>query len=153
MVVGEVVVDHGLVGKGIVHSDGGDSRSSDLGRLSNLGGGGLHGLETASLDMPEGGHESLLGLGDVHVVVKVGIGDLWGLDVIVDWHQVDVLPGLNRLVHGGEGILGGHDLGGVLEGEGSHGGEADGESLKHLSVKKSNFLSQNKTHDFVHSGN
>ena len=135
MVVGEVVVGHVVVGKGIVNSDGADSRSSDLDRLSNPGGGGLHSLEAASLDIPEGGHESLLCLGDVHGVVKVGIGDLWGLDIIVDWHQVDVLPGIYRLVHGGEGILGGLDLGGVLEGEGSHGGEADGESLKHLMVK------------------
>ena len=144
VVVGEVVIGHVVIGKGVVDSDGGDGRSSNLDRLSNLGGGGLHGLEAASLNIPEGGHESLLGLGDIHGVVKVGVGDLWGLDIIVDWHQVDVLSGLDCLVHSGEGILGGLDLSGVLEREGSHGGEADGKSLKHLTVKYKNFLSQIK---------
>ena len=144
VVVGKVVICHVVVGKGVVHSDGGDGRSSNLDRLSNLGGGGLHGLEASSLNIPEGGHESLLGLGDVHGVVKVGVGDLWGLDIIVDWHQVDVISGLDRLVNGGEGILGGLDLGGVLDREGSHGRDADGKSLKHLTVKYKNFLSQIK---------
>merc|ERR1719227_62527 len=103
--------------------------------LNNLGSRSLHGLEAASLDIPEGGHESLLGLGDVHGVIKVSIGNLRSLNVIIDWHHVDVLSGLDCLVDSGKSLLGGLALGGVLKGEGSHGGEADSKS------------------DFVHIGN
>merc|ERR1719468_1373514 len=114
VVVGKVVVGHVVVGKGVVHSDGSHRSGLDDRRLSNLGGGGLHGLKATSLDIPEGGHESLLGLGDVHGVIKVGIGNLRSLNVIVDRHHVDVLSSIDCLVHSGKSLLGGLDLGGVL---------------------------------------
>ena len=141
VVVGKVVVGHVVVGKGAVHSDGSD-RSGNLDRLSSLRGGGLHGLEAASLNIPEGGHESLLSLGDLHGVIKVGIGNLRSLNVIVDRPQVDVISNIDCLVHGGESLLGGLDLGGVLEGEGGHGGEADSKSLKSPVVKCGNLFFQ-----------
>ena len=153
VVVGKVVVGHVVVGKGAVHSDGSHRSGLDDRRLSNLGGGGLHGLKATSLDIPEGRHESLLGLGDIHGVIKVGIGNLRSLNVIIDRHHVDVISGLDCLVDSGESLPGGLDLGGVLKGEGSHGGEADSKSLKCLVIKCGNLFYRNKTHDFVHIGN
>ena len=142
VVVGKVVVGHVVVGKGAVHS--GSDRSGNLDTLLGLGGGGLHGLEAASLNIPEGGHESLLSLSDVHGVIKVGIGNLRSLNVIVDRPQVDVISNIDCLVHGGESLLGGLDLGGVLEGEGGHGGEADSKSLKSPVVKCGNLFFRKK---------
>ena len=136
VVVGKVVVGHVVVGKGAVHSDGSD-RSGNLDRLSSLRGGGLHGLEAASLNIPEGGHESLLSLGDLHGVIKVSSRSL---NVIVDRPQVDVISNIDCLVHGGESLLGGLDLGGVLEGEGGNGGEAESKSLKRSVVKMGPFF-------------
>ena len=102
----------------------GDSNFGD-GRDSNLGGRGLH-----SLDIPEGVHESLLSLCNVHGVSKVGIGNLRSLNITVDRSQVDVLSSSNHLVDIGKDSIGDLELGIVLEGEGSHSREADDKSLK-----------------------
>ena len=116
VVVGEGVVCHVVVWKGVVHSDRGHRGSDDLGHLVDRGG-GLHGLEAAGLNVPEAGHKSLLGLGNIHGVIKIGVGDLGSLDVMFGRHHVDVVSGLDCLVDSGEGFLGGLDLGGVLEGK------------------------------------
>ena len=99
--VGNGVVVHVVVWKGVDSVvDMGDkvdhvwSSNLDLGDLVNWSW-GLFGHEATSLNILELGMESLLGLGNIGGVIKVHVGNLWGLNVVVDWHQVDMFTGLN----------------------------------------------------------
>merc|ERR1719264_56317 len=105
-------------GRGVIgeRSDSGeDSGSGGSGGDDVSRGGRLFSGQTSGGGVIKGGLESGLGGGHVLVVLKESLGDLLGLDVIVDGGEVDQATGLGEVKGRLELCLGGLDLLSVLE--------------------------------------
>merc|ERR1719499_806948 len=112
-VVWHVVVVHVVVGQVVVDSNWVHWSSSNLLDLMDWSW-SLLGHQTTSLNISELSKELLLGLSNINSVIKIHVGNLGSLDIIVNWHHIDVLTSLNCLVNCGESFFGSGHLWCVL---------------------------------------
>ena len=108
-----------------------DSRDCSGGCRDDMGRGGrLFSGQTSGGGVIKGGQESGLGGGYVLVILKEGLGDLLGLDVVVDGSEVGQAAGLGEVKGGLELSLSGLDLLSVLEILRSGGGDSHNKHLE-----------------------